>query len=151
MIKEIKEKIHGVVSLLFFGIAVSIGFLSILLENINFASFYTFVLLSAPFAICYFYCLKCPCRISNCAHIFPGKITRLFKSKRSGKYSFIDYFITASIIFLLIGMPQYWLFQKTALFIIFWALVVIAVFEARSYVCTRCQNSFCPASKLKTK
>ncbi len=144
--KEIKDKIHGVVSLFLFGIALTIGFISILLNNLNIAVLYLFILFISSFIICYFYCLKCPCRLDNCGHIFPGKLTRIFKSKKSKGYTFIDYFLVGIVLLLLIGIPQYWVFQKTTLFFIFWILLLIALIEIRLFVCRRCSNVFCPGN-----
>lgn len=143
ILTEVKNKIHGVVSLVLIGVALIIGFLSILVENINFATFYVLLLFASPFSVCYFYCRKCPCRIKNCGHVFPGKVTRIFKSGKSGKYNFLDYFVTISVLLLLVVFPQYWMIKRSEIFVLFWLLMIFAIIEARVFVCSRCENIIC--------
>jgi hypothetical protein len=149
LLKEIKGKLHGVVSLGLLGIAIIIGFLGILVENVEMASLYLIFVFISPFPVCYFFCLKCPVRSINCAHVFPGKLTKIFKPKGSRKYTFTDYFITFFVLIILIALPQFWLFQRPLMLTSFWILTLFAGFEAKFFVCVSCQNVNCPLYKGK--
>jgi hypothetical protein len=144
-----KNKFHGVFSLLLISGAVSIGLVSILINSVAFGIVYMALILVCNLIVLYAYCAKCECREDDCRHIFPGKIASLLPSREPGAYTFFDYAGVAVPMAVLLGFPQYWLLGKKSLFVLFWVLVAFGLIEILLYVCRGCGNKACPMCRIR--
>ncbi len=134
---------HGLISFFIADAAVVIGFVAIFLTNPAAGIVYLMVAVAAPWPVLYFYCAKCTCREDGCGHTVPGKLTRFLPARAQGPYTLGDYIgagIPLAVMFL---FPQYWLWHHKALFIIFWGMLIIALFQIRNFVCPACRNAEC--------
>ncbi|MCP4129714.1 MAG: hypothetical protein GY754_01740 [bacterium] len=138
------KRFHGVFSLFLVFVANGVGVAAIFPFSRTLALVYGAVVPLAWLLIIFFFCAKCPCRDHGCGHILPGKLTKIFPPRKQGKYSPLDFGATGIALALLVGIPQYWLWQNTVFFIAFWAINTIALLEIRLLVCKECSNEFCP-------
>ncbi|MCJ7771947.1 MAG: hypothetical protein MUP22_02315, partial [Desulfobacterales bacterium] len=76
--------------------------------------------------------------------VLPGKLTALFPSRESEKYSALDILATIIALALIIFFPQYWLWKHKLLLFVFWLILVIATLEILLFVCKECKNENCP-------
>ncbi len=75
--------------------------------------------------------------------MFPGKAAQVF-NREPGPYTLIELAAMILALALLIGLPQFWLWRYTGLFIAFWVLNGIALVQIRIVVCRTCGNIYCP-------
>lgn len=136
------RKFNGVTSLILTGIAALIALVVMSLTSWVLGGLYLAVMIIAPQAILRSYCAKCPCK-THCAHVFPGKAVMAFE-KEAGPYTPAELIIMIVSLGLLIGMPQYWLWQYPVWFVIYWILSGIAFFQIRLAICPSCNNVYCP-------
>ena len=73
--------------------------------------------------------------------MFPGKAAQVF-SREPGSCTLIE--LIALALASLIGLPQFWLWRYTGLFIAFGVLNGIALVQIRIVVCWTCGNIYCP-------
>ena len=137
------KKINGITSLIFTGISILIGLYITWINSFNIAVLYLVLMLGAATLIPYVYCTKCQCRETNCAHVFPGLITRVMPNRELETYTIFDWAIVGILTGLLIILPQYWLIKNIFLFIIFWILLIIAFLQIRLFICKVCDNKKC--------
>jgi len=90
------------------------------------------------------YCAKCPCRLSACAHVLPGLVTRILPRRRAGTYRWYDF--TGLVIggLAVFAFPQPALVRQPELLALFWGLVALAVVEISLFLCRGCANGNCP-------
>lgn len=139
-----ENRFHGVLMLSLLGSACVVGWVAVFLESLVLGLLYLAIVVAALFTIVYCFCGKCLCRLDACVSIFPGKLTQLLPDRKGTSYTFWDIaavFISLSAIAL---FPQYWLFKRLILFIIFWVLFLGAHAEIMLVVCRRCGNERCP-------
>jgi hypothetical protein len=98
----------------------------------------------SPLTILYAFCAKCPCQ-AHCGHVFPGRVAKVFKQRPAGPYTTGEVTMTGLVLLLLMGLPQFWLWQSPWLLAAFWGLYAIAVVQIRTVVCRACDNVYCPA------
>lgn len=136
-------KFHGISSLLLIVAACALGCFQIFNTSNTAGAVYIGVFLLAYSLIFVLFCSKCPADIKTCPHVISGALKRVFPVKRNGDYTKFDYGITALSVLAMVLFPQYWLKNNIALFIAFWIMIVIAVFQIRTSVCTGCCNKEC--------
>jgi amino acid transporter len=142
-----ENRFHGVFMLSLLGGAGVVGLVAILLESFVLSLIYLAVLCAALLIIVYCFCGKCLCRLDACVCIFPGELSKHLPERKGTNYTLWDIgavFILLSAIAL---FPQYWLFKRTILLVIFWLLFVGAHTEIMLVVCRRCGNERCPMFK----
>lgn len=140
---------HGIVSISIIGTAIL--FASLYLFSISSIAGFIYCILLAigGIMISYGYCAKCTCRISNCAHVLPGKLTKLFPEREQTDYTIMDHVVLFTALILIFGFPQFYLYQEIYALIAFWGLVIIGLIEISLFVCTSCGNTRCMACKNK--
>ena len=136
------RKFNGITSLILTGIAALIALVAMSLNSWVLGGLYLAVMIIVPQAILRSYCAKCPCK-AHCAHVFPGKAAMAFE-KEAGPYTPAELIIMIVSLGLLIGLPQYWLWQYPVWFVIYWILSGIAFFQIRLAICPSCNNVYCP-------
>ena len=134
---------HGVLSLsLLFG-ALVVGLVSVFHESAAMGAVYAVIIPLALLTITYSYCGKCSCRLDSCGHVFPARLSRLLPPRTDTNYTYLDLAGVVLPFALLVGFPQWWLFENKVLFAVFWALIVIGLLEIRLFVCRGCSNEKC--------
>jgi hypothetical protein len=139
-----KNRFHGLLSISLILAASMTGMTAISRESWLLAVIYLGIIVASWMAVIGTFCVKCPCRLDSCAHVFPGKITKIFPAKKPGSYSLKDMIITALALALIFTYPQYWLWKEKNLFITFWLMIIIALAEIYLFVCRGCSNRYCP-------
>jgi hypothetical protein len=136
------RKFNGITSLILIAIATLIALVVMSLNSWVWGALYLAIMIIAPQAILRTYCAKCPCK-THCAHVFPGKAAMAFK-KDAGPYTPTELIIMIGSLGVLIGLPQFWLWQYPVLFVSYWILSGIAFIQIRLTVCPGCNNIYCP-------
>lgn len=143
-----KDKFHGVFSLILIIAAIAIGLFHVFSESSLMGLGYLAIILISTAIILHAFCAKCSCRDDACRHVFPGKMTRLFPSRQQGPYHFGDLFWTGLALAALFLFPQPWLWNDRAVLTAFWAIALIAIIEIQVFVCTGCDNRACPVQRI---
>ena len=138
-----KNKFHGVFSLILFTLAIIAGLVSLSKHSIWPALAYLLVTGLAAAGILYAYCAKCVARQDNCSHVFPGRLTRHLPQRRQGPYKIRDIGATMFLLVVIVVFPQYWLVQDMKAMILFWLPALLAVTEILLFVCRQCENTSC--------
>jgi len=146
-----KRILHGWISLFLMAIIVALGFKCICKYSLIFAILYGCIAIDGLTAVLAAFCSKCPCRLTSCRHIILGPITRILPGRKEGKYSAIDIVFTTIGVLSIIIYPQYWLFKDVPTFIGYWVTVFLLVLEITLFICTGCENLFCPMRKCQIK
>lgn len=136
------NKFHGITSITLVGIAMVIAGFVLFRVSLVLGLVFVVIAAVAPQVVLYAYCAKCPCKV-RCAHVLPGRAAMRYK-RQPGPYTTAELTAMMLAMLILIGFPQYWLWQHTALFIAFWVLTGIALIQIRAVVCRTCTNVFCP-------
>jgi hypothetical protein len=136
------KRFHGVTSLLWVGIAVTLAAIALFSESVLFGAAYLAICAGGSAVIVYAFCAKCPCK-AHCGHVFPGKAAMRIQ-RAPGPYTAAEIGALGIALALILGLPQIWLWEYPALFIVFWALVGIGLVQIRVFVCRACQNVYCP-------
>ncbi len=129
-------------------VATIFAIYSIAIKSILFSALYTLFVFVAFGLIIYTFCRKCKTR-NDCSHVFFGPITRLMPESRSKVYSKSDYYITGLLVFLVVILPQYWLWQLTVLPYLYLGLLAVIGLQINKYVCAKCNNTACAMCKKK--
>jgi MFS family permease len=138
------RRIHGILSLLILCAAVLAATLAIVLSSFLWAVLYIVGILLSCLVLIYSFCMKCPCRKTDCGHVIPGKLTRLFPPRQEGPYTFADKTgVVVPIVFMIV-YPQYWLLAQPFYFYLFAILCLIAAADIQFFVCKGCTNNLCP-------
>ena len=145
-----KNKIHGLISVLFFFVSTIIGTVAIMRFSLLFAIFYIIISLFSFMIVLYSYCSKCVSR-NDCGHVIPGLITKILPKRKDGKYTTLDVFGIIFFMLVIIVLPQYWLIKTIPLLITFWALLIICGIEISLFVCKKCNNINCYLCPNKEK
>ncbi len=144
-----KNKIHGLISLLVLIIAYGIGAYTILIQSYILGILYIISIFFMFLIVMYSYCRKCICQ-NNCSHIIPGLISKaLFKNSSDKKYTILNYIGGFLPLVILIVLPQYYLIKIKynnipVLLIIFWVIVIFALLDIYFFICKKCDNTNCP-------
>lgn len=146
--KKKKGTFHGITSLLLLLIAFLIGFFQVYRFSHLYALVYAGFVLVGIYLLIKVFCTKCPCKEFSCAHLFPGFIARFLPKKEEGNYKNGEIALVVVTVIIWIGFPIYWLQHNFELMILFLFLFVTAFYQIVRFVCTKCDNAFCPAKKI---
>jgi len=144
-----RNRFHGVFSLILFSVAIVIGFFAILNDSFTSGVVYVGLVAISVLIILYAYCVKCEIREDSCRHVIPGKIASMMPRRASGRYTFLDYGGVALPLVVILGFPQIWLAGHRTLLFLFWVLVVLGLVEILIFVCCGCGNRKCPICALR--
>ena len=136
------KQFHGITSLSLVAIAIIIAASVLFRTSLTLGIVYLAICAAAPLVVLYAYCAKCSCQ-AHCGHVFPDKAAQVF-NREPGPYTLIELAAMILALALLIGLPQFWLWRYTGLFIAFWVLNGIALVQIRIVVCRTCGNIYCP-------
>lgn len=139
-----KREFHGVLSLLLVLAAVIIGAAAVFKASPPMGLLNILIILVSLPIIIYSYCSKCACRLDQCGHVLPGKLTRFLPARQPGPYTLLDIAGLLVPFGIIIGFPQWWLWADKVPAAVFWILILAAVFEIRVAVCPACANRECP-------
>lgn len=138
------QNLHGIISIVWIALAWLLGALALALDHSRLFGAYILILLSAPFLIAYFFCMKCPQKGDDCLHVIFGKITKLYRKPRGESYHAMDYAMTLMLLLILTFLPQVALLQSPWMLAVFWVLMIVGVMEIRLCVCRICRHKKCP-------
>jgi hypothetical protein len=136
------KQLHGVASIGFAAVAIAIAAAVMFRTSWVLGVVYLAICAVSSGGIVYAYCAKCPCK-THCAHVLPGKAAMAF-DREPGPYTGAELMTIVALGLLLIGLPQFWLWRYTGLFIAHWLLIVVALVQVRAVVCRSCDNVYCP-------
>jgi hypothetical protein len=136
----------GILSLLLVLIALTFGNYIIFEHSALYGYIHLMIILTSFLIVLYSFCAKCPCRLDNCGHYFPGKLTLLLPKRTPGKYTVSEFFGTTTALAAMIGFPQFWLLKNINYFSWFWTALLIAAILIRTSVCPACDNKECPGN-----
>jgi hypothetical protein len=71
--------------------------------------------------------------------------------RQPGPYTPTEIAALILALLVMIGLPQFWLWRRTGLFILYWVLNGIALVQIRLVVCRTCENVYCPLSPGETE
>jgi len=142
-----KNRFHGILSISLITVASMTGMAAIARESWLPAIICLGILIVSWMVVIGTFCVKCPCRLDSCAHVFPGIITKIFPEKKPGAYSVKDMVTTGLALIVIFTYPQYWLWKDKILFMTFWLLTITALAEINFFVCRACANRHCPNSR----
>jgi hypothetical protein len=138
---------HGIISMILFFAAITLGIIAMSSESILCTIFYLVFLLIGFISVIFSYCTKCAGRF-HCGHIIIGKIAQRFPRRKQTQYTKWDYIGVIIPLLIILLFPQPFLFKIKWMFIFFWILTIIAVFQIKLFVCTKCKNSQCFSCKM---
>jgi hypothetical protein len=140
----------GAVSISLLAAAFLIGAYSIFIYNRLAAFIYILVVTAGYVLNVYYYCRKCPhITDDSCRFVVFSKIARLFPDNMIGKpYSTVDVVIIWLPRLFMFFFPRAWLFRQKILFIVFWVLILVALYLWVTRVCRTCRNEKCPFRKM---
>jgi hypothetical protein len=136
------KRFHGITSIVLVAVAIVIAAIAVFRASWVMGVIYLALCVAASLTIIYAYCAKCTCK-EHCAHVFLGKAAMTF-DRQPGPYTATEITALVLALALLLGLPQFWLWRHTGLFVTFWALNAIAVIQIRIVVCPACDNAHCP-------
>lgn len=136
------KRFYGITSIVLVAVSIVIAAIAAFRASWAWGVIYLAICVAALLIIIYAYCAKCPCK-EHCVHVFLGKAATTF-DRQPGPYTAIEIAALVLALALLIGLPQFWLWRYTGLFVAFWVLNAIAVIQIRAVVCPACDNTHCP-------
>ena len=142
--------VHGWISLILMGLIVAVGSLAICRENPVMLFAYLLFCAAGMVGVLYSFCAKCSCR-DVCRHLFLGPLTRLLPRREVSPYTVRDTVMTVAGMAPVILFPQYWLFVRKPLLILFWQLSAALVAEILLFVCRGCTNRHCPVNRTEKR
>ena len=144
-----KNVLYSIISLFFIFMAVAMALVAVFPGSPMMAGMYLAVTLASFVLILVSYCAKCPCRNSECRHVFPGELTAFLPRKKDDPYSFFDILWTIIGIAAIVLMPQLWLVSNIPSLILFWAFMIIAGFMIVFLVYPNCPNTWGNIARVK--
>jgi len=138
----VTKQFHGITSLGLVAVATVVAAVVAFRTSWMLGVVYAVICIAAPLVVLYAYCARCPCK-AHCGHVFPGKAAQVF-DREPGPYTPAELAAMVLALSLLIGLPQFWLWRYTGLFIAYWVLNSIALVQIRLVVCRTCENVYCP-------
>ncbi len=137
---------HGIISIVVAFLAFVLAIAAISYNRSILAFIYILIILSGFVIIIYSYCTKCEGRFS-CGHVVIGKIAQWLPHRVNSSYTNLDYMGVIIPFLIILIFPQIWLWKIKWMFVLFWILLIVAVFEIKKFVCTRCVNTKCVLCK----
>lgn len=138
---------HGWLSLIMMAAVISIGLISIYQNSMVHTFIYAGVLITGASTVLMFFCSKCPCRVKSCRHLIIGSATKYIPKRKEGSYSLTELTLTSLAVAGISLYPQYWLIKKPVFLVLFWVIALSLVAEITVFICRKCENRFCPASR----
>ena len=148
MIIDIKNRLHGIISLLLILTAVGYGAREISYDSGGWAAAYLILTALLIPAVIYSYCAKCPCREHSCGHILPGLITKYLPQREQSPYNKYEYAVVGVSFGLMICIPLLWLADRGESVVVYAALYAASFAEIRLWVCPACENKNCPLNRV---
>jgi hypothetical protein len=145
------RKFHGIFSMVLAGVAVALGLFAIARESWLMGLLHVVICVVASVIVVYAFCAKCPCRLHDCAHVLPIKLTTLLPPRKEGPYTALDIVGMSVPLLLIFLFPRFWLWKNPIFLVIFWVLCAAAAIEIVYYVCKGCQNTYCPVCTLRNR
>ncbi len=139
---------HGITSLILIAISTLIGLTAMTLSSWIWGGIFLVIMILTPQMLLRTYCAKCPCK-AHCRHVFPGRAAMAFE--KDGPYTLTDFLIIGISVLLLIGLPQFWLWQNLFLFGVYWVLSGIGIAQILLTMCPRCNNVYCPVKAMANR
>jgi hypothetical protein len=149
-----KRIFHGWLSLVLMGVVFAISVGTLISISYLLTIFYVAITSIASLVIVYFFCAKCPIRLTSCRHIIVGPLTRFLPQRREGSYTRFEIAATSVAVLTILIFPQFYLINKIPLLISFWVIAVLLFAEITIFICRGCGNRYCPAnmsSSMKSK
>ena len=140
-----KTTLHGLTSLGFVFLAIGIAALIAFQLNGLLALGYGIFTLLAFGTIITVYCAKCPCK-THCAHGLPGLLASQI-DRDPGPYTGLEITLLLAALFILLLLPNLWLWHFPYWMLGYWLAVLIAIFQIRKFVCKPCGNLYCPLNR----
>jgi len=122
----------------------AIGTVGVVLESIYWGVGYALFMALVPFVVLRCFCSHCPYpyRHGTCLGM-PPAIVRLCRHKPC-KPSVLETIAFVAVLVGAMAVPQYFLWQRTPLFIAYWALCLPTCIAFPFYFCLRCRYVNCP-------
>jgi hypothetical protein len=139
------RQFHGVTSLGLAALAAVIAAITMFQNSLLLGVVYLAACAAGAWTVIYAYCAKCPCK-ARCGHVLPGKAALAY-DRQPGPYTKTEIVALVLALLLIIVLPQFWLWQSTILFIIYWSLNAIAITQALTVMCRSCDNVHCPLNR----
>jgi hypothetical protein len=143
------NKAHGIISIVLVFITQVIALTVLFLESTILGLGYSFLFILSSLAIVYFYCTKCPIRLSGCMHVVIGPVTQVFPERKQESYSKLDYSVVIIALGVMILLPQVWLWRFPEAAAAFWIALAAAGIQINRFICNRCDNTLCIACRKK--
>jgi|APLow6443716910_1056828.scaffolds.fasta_scaffold132301_2 hypothetical protein len=147
MTPRLTPRVHGVLTLVLLLLALLTGIVGIARLAVLPAVLYGLMIAAGLPLIVYLFCGKCVCRGERCLMVLPGRLSMRLPDRRGEAYTRADAAGIVGILVLLAVFPLYWLWQTTALFVLFGVLAMAAHAEVLLVVCRSCGNCRCPVNK----
>ena len=145
-----RKKAAGYVVNLLMLAYLGLGVWVVMRDSIFWGTLYIVLMGLSFVAVAYAWCAKCPCRSEACTHIWVGKLTRFLPQREPGEYTMGDWVGQAVYFAGLHFLPQYWLWQDKALFVLFWGLALAAFLVGPLCACKGCPNEHCHVGQLRS-
>jgi hypothetical protein len=140
----VSARVHGIVSITLVLVSTFVATVAAFLTSWVLGLTYLVVCGLGLGGILFAYCAKCPCR-EQCGHVIPGKVVGALGQRTPGPYTPLELVVVGLALLGLVAVPQAWLWHYPAMFMVFWAMTIIAVVQIRAFVCRACDNVYCPA------
>jgi hypothetical protein len=122
----------------------AVGLAGVFLENIYWGIGYALFMALVPFVVLPCFCSHCPYPYHHETCLaMPSAIVRLFRQKPC-KPSIVETLAFILVLTASLAIPQYFLWQRTPLFIAYWVLCLPTFIAFPFYFCLRCRFVNCP-------
>ena len=138
--------LHGWMSLMLMALIVAVGSLAIYRVNRLMPIAYLVAVAGGMTGVVYAFCSKCSCK-DVCRHVLLGEFTRIFPRRDVAPYTIADVAVTVIGFSPMFLFPQYWLFSRKPLLLLFWQLTAALVAEIVIFICRGCGNTHCPVRR----
>jgi hypothetical protein len=119
------------------------GIIAVGMGSLWYALLYSLLTIVCLGVIVAVFCLKCPCRLTECGPMLFGPLTRIIPQQPARPYRKQDIYQRNTALFIIMAIPQLWLIRPPALFVVFWILAIVRGIHLVKGVCGSCQNRFC--------
>jgi hypothetical protein len=137
------HRVHGVSSIVLFGVAVAVADSVLLQISLGLGWIYIGVAVAGLLGIVTSFCTKCCCK-HQCSHVVLGWIAKWLPARPVGKYERRD-LLGVIVSFAAIAIfPQFWLWTQPLMGMVFWVLTGVIIWEIARGVCPSCRNVLCP-------
>ena len=122
-----------------------VGVLGVFLEDPAMGAVNLAIVAVSALVALFCFCAHCPYPYAhNTCLIMPHAIFTRFIKRRPNALSLLEKALFVAAMVALIGFPQYWLFQRMPLFVLYWALCLPTCIAFPFHFCRRCRFTTCP-------